>query len=288
MNTILTVTGLNKSYEHFSLKDITFSIPEGCITGFIGINGAGKTTTIRTLCGLTPRQSGSVNFFDLDLDKDARQIKNRIGIILDDGCFFEELSLNEMKNILAPAYTSWSDSDFRHYLDLFSLDSKQKISTLSKGMKMKFSLALALSHNADFLILDEPTNGLDPLIRSQFWDILKDYMNHNGKGVLLSTHITSDLDKIADTILMIDQGHIVFHEEKDTLLDSYRLVKGASESLTDSVRPLLRNLSETAFGFTALTKHISKVRSAIPDAIFEFQEEFTCLKHWLLIFPPAA
>lgn len=269
MNDILTVSGLNKSYDDFSLGNITFSLPEGCITGFIGINGAGKTTTLRTLLGLTNKLSGNIQFFGLDMDKNERQIKDRIGIVLDDGCFYDELSLAEMKGIISSAYTSWSEKDFRRYMDIFSLDPKQKINTLSKGMRMKYALALALSHNAEFLIMDEPTSGLDPLIRSQLLKILTEYMENGGKGVFFSTHITSDLDKIADMLIMIDNGHIVFQEEKDTLLDTYRLIKGDVQSLTDDIRKLFLKISETEFGFTGITKQISKIRSYIPDVIIE-------------------
>ena len=149
MNDILTVSGLNKSYGDFSLKDVTFSLPEGCITGFIGVNGAGKTTTLRTLLGLTNKLSGKIQFFGLDMDKNEREIKDRIGIVLDGGGFYEELSLGEMKVIISSAYTSWSEQDFKRYMDMFSLDPKQKINSLSKGMRMKYALALALSHNAE-------------------------------------------------------------------------------------------------------------------------------------------
>lgn len=269
MNDILKVENLNKSYGDFSLTDITFSLPEGCITGFIGINGAGKTTTLRTILGLANKLSGNIQFFGLDMDKNERRIKDRIGIVLDDGCFYEELTLAEMKGIISSAYTTWSEQDFKRYMNMFSLDPKQKINTLSKGMKMKYALALALSHNAEFLIMDEPTSGLDPLIRGQLLKILTEYMENGGKGVFFSTHITSDLDKIADMLIMIDNGHIVFQEEKDTLLDTYRIIKGDIPSLTDDVRKLLLNVSETAFGFTGITKRVSEARSYIPDAIIE-------------------
>ena len=269
MNDILTVNGLNKSYGNFSLKDVTFSLPEGCITGFIGVNGAGKTTTLRTLLGLTSKLSGNIQFFGLDMDKNERQIKDRIGIVLDDGCFYDELSLAEMKSVISSAYTSWSEQDFKRYMDMFSLDPRQKINTLSKGMKMKYALALALSHNAELLIMDEPTSGLDPLIRSQLLKTLTEYMGNGGKGVFFSTHITSDLDKIADMLIMIDNGRIVFQEEKDTLLDTYRIVKGDSRSLSTDVRKLFLSISETDFGFTGITKQISEVRSYIPDVMVE-------------------
>ena len=267
MNDILTVSGLNKSYGDFSLSDVTFSLPEGCITGFIGVNGAGKTTTLRTVLGLTGRLSGDIRFFGLDFDRNEREIKDRIGIVLDDGCFYDELTLMEMKSILSSAYTSWSEQDFKRYMDLFSLDPKQKIQTLSRGMRMKYALALALSHNAELLIMDEPTSGLDPLVRSQLLQILSEYMQNGGKAVFFSTHITSDLDKIADMLIMIDHGRIVFQEEKDALLDTYRIVKGDSRDLTAETRPLFLTVSETEFGFTGITKRISEVRDHIPDVI---------------------
>ncbi len=269
MNDILKVENLNKSYGDFSLSNVTFSLPEGCITGFIGVNGAGKTTTLRTLLGLAKKQSGNIQFFGLEMEKNEKQIKDRIGIVLDDGCFYDELSLAEMKGIISAAYTDWSEQDFKRYMDMFSLDPKQKISMLSKGMKMKYALALALSHNAEFLIMDEPTSGLDPLIRSQLLKVLTVYMENGGKGVFFSTHITSDLDKIADMLIMIDNGRIIFQEEKDSLLDTYRIIKGDVKELTDDVRKLFLSISETTFGFTGITKQLAEVQSYFSDAIIE-------------------
>lgn len=269
MNDILKVENLNKSYGNFSLTDVTFSLPEGCITGFIGINGAGKTTTLRTILGLAKKDSGKIQIFGLDMEENERQIKDRIGVVLDDGSFYDELSLAEMKSIISSAYTTWSEQEFKRYMEMFSLDPKKKINTLSKGMKMKYALALALSHNAELLIMDEPTSGLDPLIRSQFLNVLTEYMENGGKGVLFSTHITSDLDKIADKLIMINNGHIVFQEEKDSLLDLYRIVKGDVKALTDDVRKLFLSITETAFGFTGITKQVSKVQSFLSDIIVE-------------------
>jgi ABC-2 type transport system ATP-binding protein len=269
MEHILEVSGLNKSYRNFSLQDISFSLPEGCITGFIGINGAGKTTTLRTILGLTSKLSGNVRLFGMDMESNEKQIKERIGIVLDGGGFYEELNLTEMKNIVASAYKSWDETTYRRYLDRFSLGSKQKINTLSKGMRMKYALALALSHKAELLIMDEPTSGLDPLIRSQLLDILKEFMNNGGRGVFFSTHITSDLDKIADMLIMIDKGKIVFQEEKDRLLESYRIVKGDLKELTKDTEKLFMNISKTAFGFTGITNQLEAVKKAMPDAITE-------------------
>jgi ABC-2 type transport system ATP-binding protein len=269
MENILEISGLNKSYGNFSLQDISFSLPEGCITGFIGINGAGKTTTLRTILGLTSKLSGDIRLFGMDMKTNEKQIKERIGIVLDGGGFYDDLSLAEMKGIVASAYKSWDELTYRIYLDRFSLNPKQKINELSKGMRMKYALALALSHKAELLIMDEPTSGLDPLIRSQLLDILKEFMANGGRGVFFSTHITSDLDKIADMLILIDNGKIIFQEEKDILLDSYRIVKGDLKDLTKDRENLFRNLSKTAFGFTGITNQLEAVKKAIPDAIIE-------------------
>ena len=269
MGPILEVSGLNKRYGDFALKDISFCLPEGCITGFVGINGAGKTTTLRSILGLTDKVSGSIKFFGIDMDGNENKVKDRMGIVLDEGCFYDELTLSEMKNVIAPAYRNWCEQDFTEYLERFSLNPKQKINTLSKGMRMKYALALALSHKAELLIMDEPTNGLDPLVRSQLLNILKDYMDKGGKGVFFSTHITSDLEKIADMLIMIDDGQIVFQEEKDQLLDSCRIIKGSAEKLNPDTRKYFLTIEENVFGFTGITKQASDVVEHMQDVLIE-------------------
>ena len=269
MDNILEVSGLNKRYGDFALKDISFYLPDGCITGFVGINGAGKTTTLRSILGLTNKVSGNIKFFGMDMDGNESKIKDRIGIVLDEGGFYDELTLSEMKNVIAPAYRNWCEQDFIDYMEQFSLNPKQKINTLSKGMRMKYALALALSHKAELLIMDEPTSGLDPLVRSQLLNILKDYMGKGGKGVFFSTHITSDLEKIADMLIMIDGGEIVFQEEKDQLLDSYRIIKGSTEKLNTDTRKYFLNIEESAFGFTGITKQGSDVMEHMQDVLTE-------------------
>lgn len=262
---------LHDSYvEYVLLYDtISFYLPEGCITGFVGINGAGKTTTLRSILGLTNNVSGKINFFGMDIKGNESEIKDRIGIVLDDGCFYDELTISEMKSVIAPAYKNWCEQDFIDYLERFELNPKQKINTLSKGMRMKYALALALSHKAELLIMDEPTSGLDPLVRSQLLDILKDYMNKDGKGIFFSTHITSDLDKIADMLIMIDSGQIVFQEEKDQLLDSYRIIKGSAEKLNSDTRKMFLCTEESAFNFTGITKQASVVMECMQDVLIE-------------------
>jgi ABC-type multidrug transport system, ATPase component len=269
VNSILEVEGLNKSYKNFSLKNVSFTLPEDCITGFIGINGAGKTTTIRAILGLAQKTSGMVKAFGKDMEQCSSELRNRIGVVLDEGGFYNELSISEMTSIIAPAYSSWCEKDYRGYMERFSLDPRQKIATLSKGMRMKYSITLALSHRADLLIMDEPTGGLDPLLRNQFLEIMKEYMKQGGKGVLFSTHITSDLDKAADMLILIHEGRILFEEEKDALLDGCRLVKGDAKDLNPKNKGLFLNIKKTDFGFTGVTGHISQVQKSIADIVVE-------------------
>lgn len=269
MENILEVSNINKTYDSFSLSNVSFVLPEECITGFIGVNGAGKTTTIRSILDVIQRNSGTIKIFGKDFDGNEKELKNRIGVVFDDSYFYDELSIAEMKSIIAPAYEKWNEADYKYYMETFKLNSKQIISTLSKGMKMKFSLALALSHKAELLIMDEPTSGLDPLIRSQILSVLSDYMKQGGRGVFFSTHITSDLDKIADMIIMIDNGKIILEREKDILLDEHRKVKGDTKYLNDENKKLFLNLEITDYGFVGITNNAIKVQNKIPNILIE-------------------
>ncbi|MDC7287971.1 ABC transporter ATP-binding protein [Blautia schinkii] len=269
MGNILEISGLNKSYKDFSLTDVSFTLPEDCITGFIGINGAGKTTTIRTILGLTQKTSGTIKLFGKNIETNEQELKNRIGVVLDDGRFYDELTMAEMKSIIAPAYSKWNEKDYKEYMDRFSLNPKQKIITLSKGMRMKFALTLALSHEAELLIMDEPTSGLDPLIRSQLLEIMSDYMKKGGRGVFFSTHITSDLEKVADMLILINNGKILFEQEKDILMDSFRIIKGDSRMLNTDNKKLFMSLEVTEFGFEGITNRVSEIQSSIPGVLTE-------------------
>ncbi|GIP34903.1 ABC transporter ATP-binding protein [Paenibacillus sp. J2TS4] len=269
MNPILEVKGLTKEYPSFCLNHIDFSLQEGCITGFIGVNGSGKTTTIKSILGLILKDAGSIKFMGKELTEKERELKNRIGIVLDEGYFYEEMTIREMKSVIAPAYSNWDESAFINYLNHFNLKRNQKISTLSKGMRMKYAIALALSHHPDLLIMDEPTSGLDPLVRSELMDILLDFMGKKGKSVFFSTHITSDLEKVADVLILIDKGNIVFHEDKDVLLDTHGLVKGDRSLLNEHTRPLFVSLRETNYGFTGITKQKPAIREQMKNVLVE-------------------
>ena len=269
MDNILEVNGLVKRYPTISLDSVSFSLPEGCVTGFIGANGAGKTTTIRSILNLAHKDAGTIKIFGLDAEEHEKEIKDRIGIIMDGSYFYNDLSMRDMKSIIAPAYSKWSDADYQSYMDKFDLDPKQKISTLSSGMRMKYALVLALSHQAELLIMDEPTSGLDPLVRSQFLEIIKEYMKNGGKGVFFSTHITSDLDKIADMLILINGGKIIFQRNKDDLLDTFRTVKGNTTALNDQNKKLIRGLRVSAFGFTGITDQVPEIKKEMPDVLLE-------------------
>ncbi|MGY2612994.1 ABC transporter ATP-binding protein [Bacillus pretiosus] len=269
MNAVLEVNKLNKAYGNFLLKDITFSLKKDCITGFIGTNGSGKTTTIKAILGLILKDSGNISFSGKDMDKNERKSKNKIGIVLDEGYFYDELTLKEMKNVIAPSYTDWDEAVFLSYIKQFNLNLRQKISTLSKGMRMKFAVALALSHHADLLIMDEPTSGLDPLVRSELMNILLDFMKEPGKSVFFSTHITSDLDKIADIIILIDDGEILLNEEKDILVETHALVKGDNRLINEQTKSLFLNLHQSQYGFEGITRKKDDVHRLMPDVLME-------------------
>ena len=280
MNTVLDVRGLEKRTGSFRLKDVNFSLLEGCITGLIGVNGAGKTTTIKLLLGLMMKDAGEVRFFGRDSKEDGAEVKDRIGVVLDEGYFYEDLTLREMKSVLAPAYTRWDEVLFRRYMDRFELHPNRKISTLSKGMRMKYAIALALSHHADLLIMDEPASGLDPQVRLELRDLLLEYVRDGNKSVFLSSHITSDLDKIADALVLLHEGQVLLCEEKDILLDRHGLVKGDVRELNERTRELFLTLDEHGWGFTGLTadkkavcKQMTKVlieRPAVEDIMLGY------------------
>jgi len=267
MELILEVKKLSKTFKDFALKEISFAMEKGCIMGFIGPNGSGKSTTIKLILNLLRKDSGEIKVFGLDNIKDEIEIKNRIGFVFDENHYYEELTLTEMKKVVAPLYKNWDDRTFARYMADFNLPPQKKISDLSKGMKMKYSLAIALSHHADLLIMDEPTSGLDPVIRSELLDILTYIIQDEHKGIFLSTHITSDLDKIADYITFINDGQIIFSTSKDDLLDQHGLVKGDKNLLDDDIRNSFVYIKENQYGFAALTKDRQRTKSLLDSQV---------------------
>ncbi|HEY5563222.1 MAG TPA: ABC transporter ATP-binding protein [Clostridiaceae bacterium] len=265
MDNILEIKDLTKSYKNFTLDNLAFNIPRGSVMGFIGPNGSGKSTTIKLIMNLIKRDSGDINVFGLDNLKHNKEIKQKIGFVYDENYFYEELNIMEMRNILRPFYKNWDDNVFEQYIKDFELPKKNKIKSFSKGMKIKLSLALALCHNAELIIMDEPTSGLDPVFRSELLDILYNIIQDDNVSILFSTHITTDLEKIADYITFINKGKLVFTKTKDEIVENYGLVKGSKELLDNDTRQEFISIKESNFGFEALTKDIIKARNIFKD-----------------------
>lgn len=267
MSTILELKNITKEYKDFSLREVSFKLDKGYIMGFIGPNGAGKTTTIKLIMNLIKKQAGEIKVFDLDNIKSEKEVKQRIGFVYDENYYYEDLTLSEIRRIVAPFYKAWDDKVFKNFLIQFDLDEKKKIKTLSKGMKMKFALAVALSHGAELIIMDEPTSGLDPVFRSEILDILHYLIQDENKSIFFSTHITTDLEKIADYITFINHGKIVFSKNKDEILENYAMVKGEKNLLDSDTRKDFITVRENAFGFEALTSNAEKVKRIFRDKV---------------------
>ena len=258
---ILEIKNLKKEYKNFTLKDVTFNLPYGYIMGLIGPNGAGKTTIIKLIMNLIAKNEGIVEVFGKDNIKDEVEIKSKIGFVYDIPPFYEHLNLTQNKYIVSQFYSNWNEELFREYINRFDLDLSSKFKILSRGMKMQFQLAIALSHNADFIILDEPTSGLDPIFRRELLGIFSELIQSEKKSILFSTHITSDLERIADFITFINDGEIVFSEEKDIILETWGVVKGSNDILNEDLESLLYGIKKHEFGFEALTSNIREVAS---------------------------
>ncbi len=270
MDSILKVEGLCRSFGEFQLKDVSFSLPRGYIMGFIGPNGAGKTTTIKLIMNLVNRERGEISIFGQDNIKNEKEVKQRIGFVYDENHYYDFLSLQEMKNIIAPFYRDWDEALYQRYLKIFELPARKKIKDLSRGMKMKFSLALALSHRAELIIMDEPTSGLDPVFRSELLEILQNEIQDENRGILFSSHITSDLERIADYICFINNGQIVFSQTCDELREKYLLVKGPLDLLDEPARQLMLNIKENDFGFEGLSDQPERIRRLLGNqALYE-------------------
>ncbi|MBT9778319.1 ATP-binding cassette domain-containing protein [Clostridium sp. MCC353] len=224
MENAIEIKGLCKNYDGFSLKDVSFCLPKGSIMGLVGENGAGKSTVIKSILGLVYPDSGEIEVLGQKGSPD-RAAKEQIGVVLDNYGFYDGLKIKDVARVMKELYTQWDDKQFQEYKKQFHLPENKKLKEFSKGMKQKLSLALALSHNASLLILDEATSGLDPIVRDEILDILLEFIQDETHSVLISSHIISDLEKVADYITFIHEGTIVFSENKDELLENYGVVK---------------------------------------------------------------
>ncbi len=229
----IEINGLTKRYDGFTLDNISFKVPKGSIMGFIGQNGAGKTTTINALLNIVKKDKGEIKLLGLDHVKDEIDIKRHVAAIFDELPFDDRLNANNIDKILREIFEEWSSETFFGYLDRFALPRKKKFGKFSKGMKMKLQIAAALSHNANLLIMDEATTGLDPVVRNEILDIFLEYLQNEENSILMSSHITSDLDKIADSVTFIDKGKILISGYKDDILDSHGILKCTKSEYKD-------------------------------------------------------
>ena len=265
MDTVLDICRLCKTYRDFNLQNINMSLEKGTLTGFVGPNGAGKTTTIKSILNLVKPDSGKITVLGMDSARDELRIKSKLGIVLDDGHFYEDLSLAAMKNLISPLYPDWNDTAYQNNIRRFGLPEGKRIKDLSRGMRMKYALTLALSHNAELLILDEPTSGLDPLVRRELIEIIKGIVCEDEKTVLMSTHITSDLDRIADYLFFISNGGIILQGQKDEIKEQHAIVKGNAESLLPEHNSYFIRVKKTPYGFEGLTDDKASLRKLLPD-----------------------
>ncbi len=251
---ILQVEHLNKHYPKFDLKDVSFSLEPGYIMGFIGRNGAGKTTTLKSILNLVHAESGRVSVLGMDIRQNELACKQKIGLVFGGINYYPQNKLKTIADVTRRFYDEWDEAAFQSYLRRFDLDPDKKVAQLSEGMKVKFALALALSHNAQLLILDEPTSGLDPVSRDDLLELFQELIENSQRSILFSTQITSDLEKCADFITYIKNGRIIASTAKDEFVETYRIVKGSKEQLTSDLSKELIGVKPNAFGFTALAK----------------------------------
>ena len=226
----LVVKGLKKKYRDFTLDDVSFNIPCGMIVGLIGENGAGKSTTINAILGLIKKDAGTISILGKHDNEIDNGIRNQIGVVFDGSNFPSALSARKLNNVLKNIYSTWDENGYFSLLQKMSLPTDKKIKEFSKGMKMKLSIAVALSHHSKLLILDEATSGLDPIVRDDILDIFLDFVQDENNSILVSSHITSDLEKVADYIVFIHKGKVVFSKPKDELKYQYGIIKcGAAQ-----------------------------------------------------------
>lgn len=230
MKNIIELNQVSKKYPTFQLANIDFSVPAGSIVGLLGENGAGKTTLIKLILSLLQKDSGTIQIFDHDISEEKNLPKEKIGVVLDNSFFSETLNAHQIESILKELYQkNWDTKLYHQYLQRFQIPEKQKIKTFSKGMKKKLEIATALAHHPNLLILDEATSGLDPVVRSEILDIFQEFIANEENSILISTHITSDLEHIADYIAVLHKGKMLLKEEKDTLQENYGILKCTAE-----------------------------------------------------------
>ena len=269
MENAIEVKGLSKKYNTFSLHNINLVVPKGYIVGLIGENGAGKSTTIKSILNLIQKDSGTIQIFNQDHAKHEKELKEDIGIVFDESHFPEQLTGKDLNLIMKNIYRNWDTPLYMNYLHQFNIPEKKIIKEFSRGMKTKLSLAVALAHHPKLLILDEPTSGLDPIVRNEILDIFLDFIQDEEHSILMSSHITTDLEKVADYITFLHQGKIIFSAAKDDLLTDYAIIK-CNEKDFHLIEPVdIIKYKKSAYQYEVLIKNKKQLTRKYPNLIID-------------------
>ncbi len=265
MENCIEVRNITRKYPQFTLKNVSFNVPKGSVVGFIGENGAGKTTTIKAILGLLKDGEGEITVLGEDSRKLSPQIKEKIGVVFDGLAFPENLNAKQLDRVMKEIFKTWSSDRFFDYVKKFDLPKDKKFKTFSRGMTMRMSIAAALSHDTELLVLDEPTGGLDPVVRSEILDIFLEFMQDENHSILMSTHITSDLEHIADYICFIHKGEIVFTMERNDMLEKHRILKCTDEQLAGIDKSDIIGVRKGRFQNEVLTVNAAKYPDITAD-----------------------
>lgn len=268
MDNILEVRNLTKQYADFTLDHVSFSIPKGTIRGLIGENGAGKSTTINAILDLIHKDDGTVTFWGQELSS-TKQLKEDIGVVFDGINFYETLTAAKVGKISQAAYKQWDDLLYREYLNRFQLPTDKEIKTFSKGMKMKLCIAVALSHRPKLLILDEATSGLDPVMRDDILDVFLEFVQDEEHSIMISSHITTDLEKVADTITFIHQGKVLFCKAKDELLYHYGIIRCGAAIFDEIYKSEILAYRKEDYQWNVLVADKEKARRRYKNAVVD-------------------
>lgn len=272
----IEIKNLKKDYQNFALKDVNFSIPEGYVTGFIGRNGMGKTTSIKSILSLIHYQGDILSIHD---DEKTKLDNQKIGVIMDDSFLAKDWNMELVNQAMKVGYDKWEENTYWNFLEKFNIDKKLKVKELSRGMKIKLMLSIALSHNAELLILDEPTSGLDPSMREEFVEVISDYMQNDRHTVLFSTHITQDLETIADYIVFIDNGEIVLALEKEEFINYFMILKCGLENQNMLNTTAILGQKKTKYNIEYLVK-----RDAIDEIPNEYVEDEITIDKIMILY----
>ncbi|HIZ41262.1 MAG TPA: ABC transporter ATP-binding protein [Candidatus Gemmiger excrementigallinarum] len=265
-NEAAVLRGVQKRYNDFTLGPVDLTVPAGTIVGLVGENGAGKTTTLKLLCGVNPADAGEITLLGSQPSDPAARA--RLGVVFEDAYFYGGLNAKQIGKSMSGIFAAaWDAPAYADLLQRFGLDAHKKVSEYSRGMRMKLSLATALAHNPDLLVLDEATAGLDPVVRGEMLDLFLEFIQDEGHSILMSSHITSDLEQVADSIAYLHHGKLLFHEEKDALLQEYGLLRCSRSQLEKLPAGIVVYTREGAFGCESLVKGRTEVQQFLPEAV---------------------